>query len=437
MKRITFLSLFLAFAATYCCADDEMKKESDGFTWTLRITADSVAEAIDAKGNVIIPTDRGYRKIEYCPYRKDVVSSLPSFRVSYDSEGEFLGMCNQKGEEVVPVAFKSVEGLKRKELSYYMVTTADSLYGIYDDKGHIIIVPRYYDNIPVFFNGRFEICNHTLTDLKNNTIPADRMAFELAYMPVSNPIKDYYKQQELLTKANAQQINTDDLVLEAFDLEDRGEHKDAINRLSEAIKKKPSSLAYYHRGLCYYKTRNWKNAQEDLRYVFFLDDATPDLIIKADSVLDLADAEQMGKIIRRKKRLEKAHNVINAIHYGVSQAAGSLNVGNASQNAYSNSFSQTLTNNSVAGYGGSASGNVSSGSHAAHTRRCTACGGDGKCRGTYHCHGTGVCNWCNGKGITYASDGTAIKCVNCKGSGKCPFCYGTRKCSRCKGSGTI
>ncbi len=434
MRTVTLLILFFACAVTYSYADSEKKKESDGFTWTLRFTADSVAEAIDTNGKVIIPADRGYRKIEYCPYIKGIISTLPSFRVSYDSDKDIFGMCNQEGKEIVPVAFKSVDGLKRKELSFYIVMTADSLYGIYDDNGRVIIMPRYYDNLPTIYGGKFIISNRTLTENRNNPVPVDRVVFETAFMTVSNPIKDYYKQQELLTKANAQQINTDNLLLEAFDLEENGKPKDAINRLSEAIKKKPSSLTYYHRGLCYYQTKNWKNAQEDLRYVFFLDDATPDLIAKADSVLYMADEEQMGKLIRRNRRFEITYNVVNAIHAGMSQAAGALNSGDSSQKGNINTISQSMTNN--LGAGTQVSGNTSSGSHSAHTRRCTACGGDGKCRGTYHCHGTGVCYWCNGKGITYAPDGTAIRCVNCNGSGKCSFCRGTKRCSRCKGSGT-
>ena len=46
-----------------------------------------------------------------------------------------------------------------------------------------------------------------------------------------------------------------------------------------------------------------------------------------------------------------------------------------------------------------------------------------------HCHGSGKCQTCNGKGV-YLSIGDWLKCPNCYGgnqSGKCQWCQGTGK----------
>ncbi len=99
MRQIFLMCLLVS--STLCFAGDELKKESDGFVWTLRMTTDSIASALDAKGVEIISADRGYRSILYIPEVKDKVLSIaPFFQVSYDSN-LLQGACNTKGEEVV------------------------------------------------------------------------------------------------------------------------------------------------------------------------------------------------------------------------------------------------------------------------------------------------------------------------------------------------
>lgn len=416
----------LLVSSTLCFAGDELKKESDGFVWTLRMTTDSIASALDAKGVEIISADRGYRSILYIPEVKDKVLSIaPFFQVSYDSN-LLQGACNTKGEEVVPVEYKDVICMRNKVLTYYMVTTPDSLYGILDETGRTLVPARYYNEMPVSKDDRFSVMNKT-----------DNID-ELTSIPVSNRIKDYYQQQKLLTEANEKGIATDDLLLDAFKLEESGETKKAIAKLSEAIKKKPSSLAYYHRGLCYYQIKNWKNAQEDLRYIFFLDDATPEITMLADSVLGLADQELMDKKLRRLRRLNTWLAVTEAMSNSMEQNAYLIQ-GSNKQSSSSVSYG-SLSN--TGGYPSSTVSNSSNNSrsdasgHQTHSRRCSTCGGDGKCRGRYHCHGTGVCYYCNGK-KTQEIQGHINKCVNCNGTGKCYFCRGTGICQRCKGSGNI
>ena len=84
MRQIFLMCLLVS--STLCFAGDELKKESDGFVWTLRMTTDSIASALDAKG-----VDRS---ILYIPEVKDKVLSIaPFFQVSYDSnllQGAFL-----------------------------------------------------------------------------------------------------------------------------------------------------------------------------------------------------------------------------------------------------------------------------------------------------------------------------------------------------------
>ena len=93
MRQIFLMCLLVS--STLCFAGDELKKESDGFVWTLRMTTDSIASALDAKGVEI------NRSILYIPEVKDKVLSIaPFFQVSYDSN-LLQGACNTKGEEVV------------------------------------------------------------------------------------------------------------------------------------------------------------------------------------------------------------------------------------------------------------------------------------------------------------------------------------------------
>lgn len=417
----------LLVSCTFCFAGDELKKENDGFTWTLCMTSDSIASALDAKGQEIIPAERGYRYIKYVPESKDKYIPVAScFIVSYFTDGKIEGACNKKGEEIVPVEYMSVTPMKNKKLSYYMVHTPDSLYGILDENGRTLVPARYYNNMPVSNNDRFHVLNET-----------DNID-ELTSITVSNSIKDYYQQQKLLTEANEKGVVTDDLLFEAFNLEESGNTKKAIAKLSEAIKKKPSSLAYYHRGLCYYQDRDWKKAQEDLRYVFFLDDATPEITELADSVLGLADQEMMGKKIRRLRRLNTWNTVLSAMTSSMDQNASLIQGSNSSQSSGSTPTSTGLSSLSEGRSANASSGvnHATASQHQGHSKRCHSCGGDGKCRGKYHCHGTGVCNYCNGKG-TQEVQGNVIKCVNCNGTGKCSFCRGSKVCQRCKGNGNI
>ena len=432
MKKTLFV-LGLLLACVSCFAGDEQKKENDGFVWTLRMNADSVAEALDAAGNVIIPADRGYRFIQYIPEIKDkMISVMAGFNVGYTPDGTIVGACDMKGEEIVPVAFRQALCFKQKALSYYMVLTPDSLYGILDETGRTLVVPHYYNRMPNLSGDKFEVCNYTIEEMANLNVNED---FILVTINVSNPIKSYYAQQKFLTDAINKKVSTDELLLEAFVFEENGDAKKAIDKLNVAIKQKPSSLAYYHRGLCNYLNKEWKKAAEDLHYVFFLDDATPDLIDKADSVLYLAEEEMMGKKLRRQQRLQKLFHVIDAIHGSMEENIGLIrgNSQDADSPATTNSsfsLSNSSTGTNIADNTGTASRNQHS-----HSRRCTVCGGDGKCRGRYHCHGTGVCNWCNGEGTTQVQ-GRIIKCVNCNGTGKCSFCRGSKKCQRCNGRGT-
>ena len=420
MKK-TFLILCLTLISVYAKSEDFVKNEKDGFTWILHME-DSVAEARDADGNVIIPADRGYRTIFYIAAEKVMSTSvIPSFIVSYESDSIPCGICTKDGTEALPPIFKEVCGLKHKKTGYYVVKGMNDLYGSYDEKGRMIVMPRYTSMVTLF-RDKFTVVG------------------DITYMPVSNTIEEYYTQQDLLNAAYENGVNTDDLMQEAYQLEEQGEFKKAVGVLSKAIALKPSSFAYYHRGLCHFKNKNWKKAQEDLRYVFFLDDATPGLMVKADSVLVLADDEQMGKRERQIRRLDTWNMVLGAISDGMQKASESLN---ASNGYHAGSVSQPISGTSGysgTGYSNGANNNSSqsksSTSSTVRTKRCTACGGDGKCRGSHRCHGTGKCNYCNGKGITQVQ-GNTIKCAVCNGSGRCSFCNGTGRCSRCGGRGEM
>lgn len=413
MKKICMI-LCLTLIFVYVKSEDFVKNEKDGFSWILHIE-DSVAEARDASGNVIIPADRRYSRISYEPTEIIEGRVFPSCFLVRDGTSSILhGICTRDGTEVLPPIFREINMDVYNGRIYYTVREINNLYGVYDEKRRIIVAPRYTESPYLYDSGHYKVGHDNR---------------------VSNYVDNYHRIQNLLDVAYEQGVNTDDLMQQAYQLEEKGSLKKAIDVLSKAIEQKPSSFAYYHRGLCYFKKKKWGDAQQDLRYVLFLDDATPDLMVKADSILARADAESL----RQMQRLEAWSNALDAVNEGLSK----LNTTNNSSSGYSSAptssgfsgvgYPGTVTpnssNNNTSRGGSSTSPNV-------RTKRCTACAGDGKCRGSHKCHGTGKCNYCNGKGLTQVQ-GNTIKCAVCNGSGRCSFCNGTGRCSRCGGRGVM
>ena len=432
LKRISAMTLFVFMASVFCYGGDEVKKESDGFQWTLQTTDSGVMVGLDANGKEIMPAERGYLSIQYVPYEKDKYYSIPPFFiVSCSPDTSIVGACNTKGEEIVPVEYKLAVRMEfNKKMTYYLVMTVDSLYGVFDENGRMLVSPRYYNSMPIVKGDRFIVNNLTTDQLLISDLDNSLVSFS-----ASNSLKDYYAQQKLLTEAISKNVNTDELLLQAIDLESAGDTKKAIEKLTAAIKLKPSSLAYYHRGNCYYQNKDWNKAQEDLHYVFFLDDATPQLQMLADSVLTLADEAVIGRKLRNRERFNRFAAVIDAISGSMEQNAYLLNGNKQSQTHASTSITPIMSSTSK--NTGSVSNNTQNAKQQQnHNRRCSSCGGDGKCRGTYHCRGTMKCNYCNGSGFTSVV-GNNIKCVNCNGSGKCYYCKGTGRCNRCGGRGTL
>ena len=436
-------------------AQGDKRKEADKFVWYLQMV-DGCAQASDANGNVIIPAERGYKSIEYhVPEYKKV--EFPYFIVKAEHDGiETLGACELDGTECVPPVFFSIAGLKAlgsKDVRYFNVCSLDTLQGIYDLKGKEVIAPAFknilahYEDNHLYYqiqtkdgrmgaldeNGRCIVMPHYNTF--NLLLLGGK--FQISELgatpfPVSNKLTDYHVQQDLLNKAYEAGVMTDNLLAAAEGMND----KSAINKYNEAIKLKPSALAYYRRGACFFREGKWKDAQSDLRFALYLDDCTPEVFMAADSLLELADIKRNEQLVRRAERLERIAMAMDGISAGLNSISNSLSTMNNNKSSItSNSYSvpSNIGGSTSVGQNGSLSKNT----HKPTARACSSCGGDGKCRGSHHCHGTGKCNFCNGQRTTYASDGTTISCAPCHGSGKCSFCGGTGVCQRCKGQGKI
>ncbi len=76
-------------------------------------------------------------------------------------------------------------------------------------------------------------------------------------------------------------------------------------------------------------------------------------------------------------------------------------------------------------------------------RPCPWCGGSGKRKADLcsHCHGTGKCPACGGKGYHPLMGKREVKCSVCLGTGKCSRCGGNGRgettCPRCNGTGRV
>lgn len=422
--------------------------EDDGFVWYRYLGDNGRVGAINANGDTIISSERGYCEIVCRGFANifnksnksvffqtylfesdgDVKALVESFFFQPSLYSYFnclqnsckytCGVCDLTGKELVPaIYYQDCYCFKHGSFIYYSTKT-DKGEIIFDKNGRIIYPARLNDIY--YYSGCFR------KDFGNQSIP------------VSNKISEYYKQQQLLDRATAQGVNVDDILNEGLCFENQRDWTKAIVAYSKAIKIRPSSFAYSHRGRCYFEKGNLKSAMADLRYPLFLDDCTPDIFAMSDSLLTILEEQYAGI---KKERFERMERMIGAFADGAEAMSNSLTAIADAKSDIPNGTSSTLTttintsesvakNNQI-----SSKTNVPIG-HNAIKKRCNLCGGDGKCRGKYHCRGTGVCNWCNGEGSTIVQ-GNVIKCVNCNGSGKCSFCRGSKKCQRCKGVGTL
>ena len=77
------------------------------------------------------------------------------------------------------------------------------------------------------------------------------------------------------------------------------------------------------------------------------------------------------------------------------------------------------------------------GAGSSYKKRCSECGGTGKCSGSHGCRGTRNCYWCQGDGFTKIVAGEKVKCAKCGGTGSCQYCHATGKCRKCNGTGVL
>lgn len=427
MKKIALL-LMVALAQISVWAQEQefegRHAERDGFVWVCEKVGDFM-QALDDNGNVLIPADRGYTSILYMGkpqkgdeyYSKKVAQQWePWFNVSITvNDTVYSGACDLDGREIVPPAFLSCLGYINDGLRYVHVTTHKLWQGIYLWDGRMLIAPMYKEAL--FFGGRF------VGDLQSK-------------FPLSNKVKDMLKQQELLNAAIENGVNTDPMLAYADSIAE-SDPKAAIQEYKKIILQKPSAEAYFKRAKCHYRRDDYKEALEDLHYTMFLDDGTPKIYEEAFELLQKAEDYRINELIERQQRLEMAAAIMNSVSSAMNSISNTIatykgvspaNTSSGFTNylSYSNfnapTTSSTQTNTNV---------------KSAHQRRCSSCGGDGKCRsGRYACRGTRECKVCLGNGYNTAS-GHSYPCSACHGSRSCAQCNGTGQCQRCKGTGTL
>lgn len=425
-------------------SDDKYKHvEDDGFVWYRYLGDNGRVGALNANGDTIISSERGYCEIVCRGYanlygKSDKSVYFQTYLFEYDGDVTALvknffmqpslyshfygirdlykytcGVCDLTGKELVPAIYYQ-DCLCFKNGSFiYFSTETDKGEIIFDKNGRILYPARLNDIY--YFSGCF------------------MKSYENQSIPVSNKISEYYKQQQLLDKASEQGVNVDDILNEGLAFENQRDWTKAIAVYSRAVKMRPSSFAYSHRGRCYFEQGNLKAAMVDLRYPLFLDDCTPDIFSLSDSLLTISEEKYAGIKKERRERMERVIGAIadgaEAMSYGLTAIADMKS--DMQKGTTSTSTTTTNTSGMVATDNqNNSKANVTTG-HNAYRKRCHSCGGDGKCRGKYHCHGTGVCNWCNGNGTT-SVQGNDIKCVNCNGSGKCSFCEAVKNANAVK-----
>ena len=422
MKKIFLLFIFVTtalFSHAQTVADGE-HKETDGFMWTLR-TVDGIKEVSDANGNVIIPLDRGYTDVKYISVdKKESKRYFPFFKVyiKFNKDTTFVGACSKDGKEVIQPAFKNIQGVIVKKLNYYLITHFDDYEGACDTEGRFLVLPRYKR---IRYNG-----NHFNLDGTTDFV-----------FHVSNDIAFYNEQQAFLDKALSAGVSIDKQLEDA----EKMNNNDAIDKLTEAIKIKPSAIAYCRRGQCYYNREKWKDAQSDLRMALFLSDATPIVLSTADSLLIEADEKRLDQLVARAERARAISAALNGLASSLNSMSQSISNSRNSSGGQTGSYSSMPTtyyntgssnnNNSIS------TGNSSNNRHI--NKVCRECQGDGKCRAqgrgnNVHCLGTGKCRNCNGQG-TLLLAGSYSKCSSCNGSGRCSFCGGSGVCATCRGTG--
>ena len=315
---------------------------------------------------------------------------------SYTNEGDSLhGVVDQWGRVIVPCRFDAVE---LSEGDGVFVVQKGDRYGAYLYNGSKLIGPCF-DFMSAFTDGKANIKVSKVT----GWLSTDGM-LDPAFL--SSLIREGVE-TEKTNKAAARQIY--ERILEI-----NPEYAPAYNNLA----------------LLDWAANDYNKCMRKLKLAHELD-PNDSIFIK-----NLEWAKEDRKE-RRKERWNTALAIAEAV-IGVAAttyatySAISGGTSSTGETSYTDTYSTSTSSSSSSSTKKSSSG-----------KTCTTCLGDGHCHSKsrtserYYCLGSGTCRNCGGKGIDYAGDGTPKKCTYCNGSGKCKWCKGTGKCKTCGGTGKI
>lgn len=195
----------------------------------------------------------------------------------------------------------------------------------------------------------------------------------------------------------------------------------AQNQYRLIIKKYKGSLsceeALYRNALCSYNREKWKSAIKDLSAVVYNKDCSPKQRDHCKSLLAKARSY-------RDQQVENRTNFWGGLF--VTAAAVGTSVALASSQSKQSSYSSASSSSGSIGYSSGSSyssGNGSSSSSPSSDK--SSCPSLKINRGKWYCCNTGNCGMCGGDGLMDGEFGqgpNSRKCTLCGGSGKCKYC---------------
>lgn len=304
------------------------------------------------------------------------------------NEGDSLyGVTDQWGRVIVPCWFQSVE---LSEADGVFVVKKDGRYGAYLYNGSKLINP-VFDNMSAFSNSQADIGAFKVT----GWLSADGMLDPEFLSSLTQAGIDMEKKNKAVARLIYERI-----------LEINPEYAPAYNNLA----------------LLDWEVNDYNKCMRKLKLAHELDPENETYIKNLEWAKD--DRKE-----RRKERWNTAFAIAEAI----------VGIAATTYATYSAISGGTSTSDGTTYAESSSSSSGSSTKKSAGSKTCKTCAGTGHCHsksGTankYYCGGSGKCRYCDG-GV-YHGAGTRTVCTACNGTNICKYCKGSGKCKTCGGTG--